>query len=65
MDSKEPTCALNIRGFSTDLKWKCRRKAAGKHETLLQYVERVLREDVEATEETKAQGKPTAKRKGP
>jgi len=63
MDPKEPTCALNLRGFSTDLKWKCRRKAADKRETLLQYVERVLREDVEAKEEIKTQGKPYAKRK--
>ena len=64
MDSKEPTCALNLRGFSTDLKWKCRKKAADKRETLLQYVERVLRQDVEAENTpTKQQGKSSAKRK--
>jgi hypothetical protein len=65
MATEDPKCSLNLRGFSTDLKWKCRRKAASKHETLLQYVERVLREDVETAEETKAQGKPSVKRKGP
>jgi hypothetical protein len=63
MKSKEPTCALNLRGFSTDLKWECRRKAAGGRETLLQYVERVLREDVEKKNETKPQGKTMAKGK--
>jgi hypothetical protein len=61
MESKQPTCALNLRGFSTDLKWKCREKATKQRETLLQYVERVLREDVEHRETH--QGKINAKRK--
>lgn len=63
MDAKEPRCSLNLRGFPTDLKWKCRRKATDRRETLLQYIERVLREDVEAAEEVRPQGKSGAKRK--
>jgi hypothetical protein len=62
MKSKESTCALNLRGFSTDLKWECRQKASKKHETLLHYVERVLREDLKKAEEANPQGKTNAKR---
>jgi hypothetical protein len=62
MQPQEPTCALNLRRFSVDLKWKCKQKAAARKETLAQYVERVLREDVEQVAKDN-QGKSTAKRK--
>lgn len=45
--SDEPKCALNLRGFPADLKWKLREKAAQQKMSLLQFVEKVLRAAVQ------------------
>jgi hypothetical protein len=64
MPNKDPKCALNLRGFPFDLKWKCREMAAKKKETLAQFVERTLREAV--TEPVgQAEGKSKAERRTP
>jgi hypothetical protein len=65
MTPKESTCALNLRTFPKELKWKCKQKAAAEHKTLGQFVEDELRK---ATDRTPAkidqEDKPVAKRKG-
>ena len=60
--SKESKCALNVRGFPKELKWKCKEKAAAEKKTLGQFIEAELRKAIEKTSET-PEGKARAKRK--
>jgi hypothetical protein len=62
--AKESKCALNVRGFPKDLKWKCRQRAAAEQKTLGQFVESELRKAVARPPAKGKEGNPQAKPKG-
>jgi hypothetical protein len=54
--AKRPKCALNLRGFPSDLKWECREQAASEKKTLGQFVEAELRKALRGKPKTKPKG---------